>query len=55
MFAIKFKYINILVKGGQGKTIFLYKDLINKSYTTSSYIKLGLKYQPINYFTKNGS
>jgi hypothetical protein len=26
------------VKGGQGKTIFLRKDLINKSYTASSYI-----------------
>ena len=37
-FTIKSKYINMLVKGGQGKTIILYKDLINKSYATSSYI-----------------
>ena len=37
-FAIKSKYVNILVKGGYDKTIFLYKDLINKPYTTSSYI-----------------
>ena len=36
IFAIKSKYINMPVKGGQGKTIILYKDLINKSYATSS-------------------
>ena len=38
MFAIKSKYVNMLVKGDKGKTIILYKDLINKSYATSSYI-----------------
>ena len=37
-FAIKSKYINMPVEGDQGKTIFLREDLINKSYTTSSYI-----------------
>ena len=35
MFTIKSKYINMPVKGGQGKTIILYKDLVNKSYTTN--------------------
>jgi len=35
-FAIKSKYVNMLVKGGQGKTIILYKDLINKFYATGS-------------------
>ena len=35
MFTIKSKYINMLVKGGQGKTIILYKDLVNKSYAAS--------------------
>ena len=30
------------VKGGQGKTIILYKDLINKSYTASFYINQDL-------------
>ena len=34
-FAIKSKYINMPVKGGQGKTIILYKDLVNKSYAAS--------------------
>jgi len=28
----------MLVKGGQGKTIILRENLVNKSYTTSSYI-----------------
>ena len=42
MFTIKSKYVNMLVKGGQGKTIILYKDLINKSYTASSYINQDL-------------
>ena len=37
-FTIKSKYINMPVKGGQGKTIILYKNLINKSYTASFYI-----------------
>ena len=32
----------MLVKGSQGKTIILYKDLINKSYTTSFYINQDL-------------
>ena len=32
----------MLVKGGQGKTIILYKDLVNKSYATSSCINLDL-------------
>ena len=37
-FAIKSKYINMPVKGYQGKTIILREDFINKSYTASSYI-----------------
>jgi len=28
----------MLVKGGQSKTIILYKDLVNKSYAAGSYI-----------------
>ena len=32
----------MLVKGGQGKTIILYKDLINKSYATNTYINQDL-------------
>ena len=28
----------MLVKGGQGKTIILYKNLVNKFYAASSYI-----------------
>ena len=35
-FAIKSKYINMPVKGGQGKTIILCKNLINKSYVAGS-------------------
>ena len=35
MFTIKSKYINIPVEGGQGETIILYKDLVNKSYAVS--------------------
>ena len=42
MFTIKSKYINMPVKGGQGKTIILYKDLINKSYAASSCINQDL-------------
>ena len=38
IFTIKSKYINILVKGGQGKTIILYKNLVNKSYAINFYI-----------------
>ena len=38
MFVIKFKYINMPVKGGQGKTIILREDFINKFYATSIYI-----------------
>ena len=38
IFAIKSKYINMLVKGCQGKTIILYKHLINNFYATSFYI-----------------
>ena len=38
MFTIKSKYVNILVKGCQGKPIILRKDLINESYAASSYI-----------------
>ena len=30
------------VKGGQNKTIILYKDLVNKSYAASSYINQDL-------------
>ena len=41
-FTIKSKYVNMPVKGYQGKTIVLYKDLINKSYTASSYINQDL-------------
>jgi len=37
-FAIKSKYVNMPVKGGQSKTIILHKDLVNKSYATGSYI-----------------
>ena len=37
-FAIKSKYVNMPVEGYQGKTIVLREDLINKSYTASSYI-----------------
>ena len=37
-FAIKSKYINMPVEGGQGKTIILHKDLVNKSYAASSCI-----------------
>ena len=38
VFAIKSKYLNMPVKGGQGKTIILYKNLVNKSYAASSCI-----------------
>jgi len=38
VFAIKSKYINMLVKGYQGKTIILCEDLINKFYAASSYV-----------------
>ena len=37
-FAIKSKYVNMPVKGCQGKTIVLREDLIDKSYAASSYV-----------------
>ncbi len=42
MFTIKSKYINMLVEGGQGKTIILCKGLVNKFYAASSCINKGL-------------
>ena len=37
-FTIKSKYVNMPVKGGQGKTIILREGLVNKSYAASSCI-----------------
>ena len=51
-FTIKSKYINMLVKGYQGKTIVLRKDLINKSYTTSSYINQDLSISLLTFLLK---
>ena len=51
-FAIKSKYINMPVKGYQGKLIVLYKDLINKSYAASFYVNQDLSISLLTFLLK---
>ena len=42
VFAIKSKYVNMPIKGGQGKTIILCKKFINKFYAAGSCVNKDL-------------
>ena len=50
--AIKSKYINMLVKGCQGKPIILCEDLINKFYAASSCINQDLSVSLLTFLLK---
>ena len=52
MFAIKSKYINMPVKGCQGKPIILYKDFIDKSYTASFCVNQDLSISLLTFLLK---
>ena len=52
MFTIKSKYVNMPVKGYQGKPIILYENLINKFYAASFYINQDLNISLLTFLLK---